>query len=75
MLIIRMIITFNVNLNIFLNRVNNKRLFVIDYDKKCQLLNKTKKSTLLLFINKYYKLDFSSKYKMIKEKGMKFFRF
>ena len=71
MLIIKTAITFDVNRNTLLNRVNKKRLSIIDYDKKCRLLNEAEKSALLLFIDKYCKLDFSSKYKMIKDKIMK----
>ena len=64
-------IAFDVNRDTLTNRVKNKRFAVVDYDKKCRLLNKAEKSAFLQFIDKYCKLDFSSKYEMIKDKIMK----
>ena len=64
-------IAFDVNRVTLTNRVKNKKFTVVDYDKKCRLLNKAEKSALLQFIKKYCKLNFSSKCKMIKNKIMK----
>ena len=65
-------IAFDVNRDTLLNRVKNKKFVVVDYDKKCRLLNETEKSVFFPLINKYCKFNFSFKYKMIKNKIMKF---
>ena len=72
MSIIQIAKTFDVNRNMLLNRMKSKKFAVTKYDKKCRLLNETEKSTFLHFVDKYCKLNFSSKYEMIKDKIMKF---
>ena len=63
--------TFDVNRGTLLNRVKSKRLAVIEYDKKCRLLNEAEESALLHFIDRYCKLGFPPKYEMIRDKVMK----
>ena len=64
-------IAFDVNWDTLTNRVKNKRLAVVEYDKRCRLSNEAEKSALLQFIDKYCKLNFSFKYEMIRNKTMK----
>ena len=68
-------IAFDVNRDTLKNRVKNKRLAVVNYDKKGLLLNKAEKPALSQFNDKYCKLNFSFKYKMIKDIIMKFLAF
>lgn len=58
---------FDINRYTLSNRVKNKKFAAFDHDKNCRFLKEIKKLTFLQFINKYCKLNFLFKYKIIKE--------